>query len=352
MKINVMGGDISRLEDSRLLSVVVPAYNMEAYISKNLDSIVGARNIHAIEVIIINDGSTDNTLAVCRQYAGRYPEVVRVIDKANGHYGSCINAALKVAVGKYFRILDADDWFDTEALDVFVEKLDSCDSELVVTQRCEVWTDAEGNVSARYFPVHDVHYDRIYDAGQFLMSDHAHGVEFNMHSMTYRTDVLRAAGLHLPEGVCYTDMIYCLMPLAGIRSLIVYDIYLYHYWVGRDGSSTTNDSIRRNFGHITKVLSVMLDYLYSHMSDNAIVRANQFRFVDEASAIFLKSLRVQGPFRSCRYRDIKAIVDGWKQIGFSRKEFGKYYFAYWIRRNTCASLNFSLFLYRLSHPFK
>lgn len=338
--------------DDKLLSVVVPAYNMEKYIRKNLDTVTSASRIDRIEIIIVNDGSSDGTLSVCRQYEERFPAIIHIIDKPNGHYGSCINAALQIACGKYFRILDADDWFDTQALDAFVEKLSTCDADLVVTQRCEVTEDKDGNFSNRYFPLHNIQYGKMYDAHGFCMSDYAIGLEFNMHSMTYKTEVLHDVGLHLPEGICYTDMIYCLMPIDRIATIIAYDIYLYHYWVGREGSSTTRSSVKRNFGHITKVLSVMLQYVIRHRRPDDIVYQNQLRFINEATGIYLKSQRYQGLCRPEDYDGIRSVVDGWLQLGLVRNEFNKYYFRYWLKKNTCFAYNVSKILYKISHPFK
>lgn len=325
---------------------------MEEYIRKNLDSIVAAKNISDVEVIIVNDGSTDSTLAIAKQYEAKYPEAIRIIDKKNGHYGSCINAALKVVTGKYFRILDADDWFDTDALDTFLERLRTCDTDLVVTFRVEVTIGKNGEPKKKYFPIHGVEYGKVYDAREFAIGTVSKAVEFNMHSMTYKTEVLKSIGLRLLEGVCYTDMQYCFMPIDTIKDLVVYDIYLYHYFVGREDSSTNNKSIKRNFIHISKVLSFLLDYMDEHPAETDIIRANQLRFVNEATSFFLNSLRMQTDVSHKEYKLISGIVDGWKKQGVTNRMFNKYYIKHWLRRNTCTALNTSLIIYRILHPLK
>lgn len=337
---------------TKLLSVIVPAYNMEKYISRNIESVISSTETEDIELIIVNDGSTDKTLEICRLYEERYPDVIRIIDKKNGHYGSCINAALKVASGKYFRILDADDWFDTDALNSFVNKLRTCDADLVVTLRCEVTENADGQYDYRYIPMESIIYNKVYDAKSLRLRDCAPYLVFNMHSMTYKTGILRECGLQLPEGVCYTDMIYNLTPIDRISSVVVYDIYLYHYLIGREGSSTTGDSIHRNFSHITTVLARMLAHMDTHTSDNDIVRANQLLFVEEATGIFMDSLRHQGYCRKGEYKDIEFIVNCWKKFGVKNRSFNKYYFRYWIVRNTRFAMNMSRLVYKLTHPFK
>ena len=98
------------------MSICIPSYNMEQYLSRCVDSMLVDEVLDQLEIIIVNDGSKDGTLAIANDYKQRYPQSVVVIDKPNGHYGSCINASLKVATGKYFRIVDADDWVDSQWL--------------------------------------------------------------------------------------------------------------------------------------------------------------------------------------------------------------------------------------------
>ena len=107
---------------TKLLSIVVPTYNMSAYLCRCLDSVTRDDVPDTLELIVVNDGSTDNSLSIMQEYAKKRPDIINIIDKTNGHYGSCVNAALKVATGKYFRILDADDWLDTEQLIQFLKK--------------------------------------------------------------------------------------------------------------------------------------------------------------------------------------------------------------------------------------
>ncbi|MDY6092129.1 MAG: glycosyltransferase family 2 protein [Prevotella sp.] len=340
------------MNSNKVLSVVVPSFNMQDYIGRNVESIISASCVDDIEIVIVNDGSTDETLKIAQHYEHLYPQSVRVIDKPNGHYGSCINIALQSVSGKYFRILDADDMFDTNALEVFVEKLKTTNAELVVTQRVEISIDENGKEKTTYFPLRNIEFGKVYHANTFSITDVSQGVEFNMHSMTYRTDVLRRVNLKLIEGVCYTDMIYCMIPISNIESLVVFDIFLYHYYVGREGSSTTDQSIKRNFSHICKVLSYLITYVQEHQGQNEIVRSNQMRWINEASGFFFASLKKQVIIRAQDYPLIKSIVMGWKKLGFSSGTYNKYYFKPWIKYNTHISLLISLWFYRIIHPFK
>ena len=121
----------------KILAIVIPTYNMETYLHRCLESVACEDVPNSLELIVVNDGSTDSSLTIMQEYAKKRPDIVKIVNKANGHYGSCVNAALKIATGKYFRILDADDWFDTEQLIQFLEKTKTIDVDLIITPRTE-----------------------------------------------------------------------------------------------------------------------------------------------------------------------------------------------------------------------
>ena len=106
----------------KLLTIVIPTYNMEAYLNRCLDSLlVSDEQMQLLEVLVINDGSKDNSSAIAHEYEAKYPNTFRVIDKENGNYGSCVNRGLKEASGKYIKVLDADDWFDTTEFEKYLK---------------------------------------------------------------------------------------------------------------------------------------------------------------------------------------------------------------------------------------
>lgn len=119
----------------KLLSIIVPTYNMEALLEKDLNSLVleTEEQRAKLDVIVVNDGSKDRSSEIAHQFADRYPEEFRVLDKANGNYGSCINAALPLVQGKYVRIMDADDSYYTENLPAYLDVLEKQDAELVLS---------------------------------------------------------------------------------------------------------------------------------------------------------------------------------------------------------------------------
>ena len=117
----------------KILSIIIPTYNMESLLTQCLNSLMVSKNLDMLEVLVINDGSTDKSSQIAHQYEVEYPNSFRVIDKANGNYGSCINAALPLVKGKYVRILDADDSYNTENLNQFIDFLSDIDVDLVLS---------------------------------------------------------------------------------------------------------------------------------------------------------------------------------------------------------------------------
>ena len=116
----------------KTLSIAIPVYNTEDYIRRCLDSVLVQEALPYIELIIVNDGSKDSSPEIIREYQARFPENIVFIDKENGGHGSTINAALKAATGKYFRVLDSDDWFDTPEFIKYLKALSACDEDLIV----------------------------------------------------------------------------------------------------------------------------------------------------------------------------------------------------------------------------
>lgn len=101
----------------KLLTIVIPVYKVERYIRKCQDSLIVSDDLMGqLEVLVINDGTPDRSAEIAKEFEKKYPSVFRVIDKENGNYGSCINRGLKEARGKYIRICDGDDSYDSVAL--------------------------------------------------------------------------------------------------------------------------------------------------------------------------------------------------------------------------------------------
>ncbi len=320
-------------ETEKVLTVVVPTYNMEAYLAKCLDSVTNEYVPSSLEVIVVNDGSKDASLDIMKKYQEKRPDIIKVIDKKNGHYGSCINAGLREATGRYFRPLDADDWFDTDALVHLLKELETATADLVVTLRTEHILTKTGEVKERAYPLSSIEYGRTYDLTDFRFADYAVHEDFNMHSMAWRTELLRKSGLQCNEGVCYTDFQYCTAPISHARSFVAYDLFLYHYNIGREGQSVGQAAMQRNFSHIVSVLRSLLEDLEQNASNIPAVFDNQKYFVDKAANTFAVSMRLQMAVTPQVYSDFSYIYTTLERFCINNRLLHKYYFRvwYWLR---------------------
>ena len=188
---------------------------------------------NSLEVILINDGSKDNTLSIARHYEKQYPEMLQVIDKTNGGWGSAINCAIQEAIGKYFKILDADDWFDSKALVDFVSLLENIDVDLVATSFSYEYDSQESKND-----IYDIQLcDRPMLFREYLRIRNC-DAHLPMATVTFRTQILKANQIHVCDRY-YADIDYILTPLLFIKTIYCSQINLYKYYIGREGQSTS-----------------------------------------------------------------------------------------------------------------
>ena len=245
----------------KLLSIIVPAFNMEAYLAQCVESILRTPSLAAVEVIIVNDGSKDRTLRIAQQYAERYADTVRVIDKPNGNYGSTINAALPLARGKYVKILDADDRFEGARVADMLAFLRKTDADMIVTPFIEVGGRKEHRVDYNIYAKKPYEYGKVYSADK-IFSD---GVirYFMMHGVCYRTEMLHKMAYRQSEGVSYTDQEWVFYPLFRVATIAFADIPLYRYNTSREGQTMDSKVQMRNLAQLVAVTEAMARYFIS-----------------------------------------------------------------------------------------
>ena len=244
----------------KLLTVIVPSYNMEEYLSKCLGSLIvpDEAMLQRLDVIVVNDGSTDRTSEIAHRFEKDYAGVFRVIDKTNGNYGSCINAALPLAAGTYVKILDADDTFDTTAFERYLRHLDEHGGE----NAPDVFFNdfAEVDSSGTTVKKHD--YAFVDEPGfSFDRFDYHDGRSLWMHAIAYRTNLLQSIGYRQTEGISYTDQEWVCLPMLHVRSFKHCPEAIYRYLVGRPGQ-TCDESVRlKNFAmHFRVAKSIIRSY--------------------------------------------------------------------------------------------
>ena len=239
----------------KLLTLIIPTYNMEKYLSTCLDSLLISEGQDRLEVLVINDGSKDASSAIAHSYEGRYPDCFRVIDKENGNYGSCINRGLKEAAGKYVKVLDADDFFDTEVLSTVLGKLGTIDSDLVLTDNI-IFGDNDISKKEYTFPFLP---DTEQPFAEICDKDEFKGC-VQMHNVMYKRELFSRFEYHQTEGISYTDMEWIFCPMSYVRTFTYLPLPLYHYLVGREGQTIAPQQMKRSAEHQAVLCNDMLSH--------------------------------------------------------------------------------------------
>ncbi len=243
----------------KLLSVAIPSYNSEAYMKKCIDSLlVGGEDV---EILIVDDGSRDRTGAIADEYAAMYPSIVKAIHKENGGHGSAVNAGLENATGLYFKVVDSDDWVKESAYHKILDILRDIvagDTTLDMLISNFVY-EKEGEKKNKVMKYH-----HALPQGQiFTWKDVKHfrkGQYILMHSVIYRTKLLRECGLKLPEHTFYVDNIFVFEPLPYVKNMYYLDVNFYRYYIGREGQSVNEQIMISRIDQQIKVNKIMVDY--------------------------------------------------------------------------------------------
>ena len=247
-----------------LLTIAVPSYNVEAYLERGLSTYDDPRFERRLEVIVVNDGSTAGTRSIAQTFVARRPGVFRLVDKPNGGHGSAVNAGIDAARGKYFRVIDGDDWADTGNLSCLLDRLHGIDADLVVDVKCEV----DMRTGARtLFPLPpDV------PLGVSLPFEQACGRDdmaslIMVHTLMIRTDYVRSVGLRLLEKTFYVDFEYVVKATLDAGSVQFLDVNVYQYLVGNAAQSVADENYVRRWDDHERVTREMLAF-YERRSGN------------------------------------------------------------------------------------
>ncbi len=220
----------------KYISFAIPSYNSQEYMAHAIESILpGGEDV---EIIIVNDGSSDDTSKIAHEYQEKYPTIVRAVDKENGGHGDAVNSGLNYAQGKYFKVVDSDDWVDEESLHKildFLKKLEEDDEQIDMLISNYVY-EKEGATHKKCIQYRNVlPQNQIFkweDIGRFHLDQY-----ILMHSVIYRTEMLKLSQLTLPKHTFYVDNIYVYYPLPHVRKVYYLDVDFYRYYIGREDQS-------------------------------------------------------------------------------------------------------------------
>jgi len=277
----------------KILTIIIPTYNMEKYLDKCLTSLIidDKELMRQLEVLVINDGSKDRSSEIAHNYESNYPDTFRVIDKENGNYGSCINRGLKEATGKYVKVLDADDSFDTKEFAELLKYMSSIDVDMVISDYCKV--DIKGHV------LHIRHYN-LTDNKKVIpfdlrISDLFYKKNLQMHAIAYRTENLRRINYRQTEGISYTDQEWTYTPLITVKIIGYFHGVVYCYLFGREGQTMDPAVFKRTMLHNEICVLKKLEDFVTLEYDNDSAR----RFLTKWAYVSLNTIYYNYLIRYC-----------------------------------------------------
>ena len=312
---------------NKLLTIVVPVYKVEQYINKCLDSCILAdeKLMSQLEVIIVNDGTPDNSAKMSREYVKRYPHTFRQIDKENGGHGSAWNVGLKEATGKYLRFLDSDDWLVN--LDKLMLKLQKCDADCVLTHINNYHEDTNRNDK---WAIAFDDFNKLNTLDDFAFTQlNGKTNAFNFWFCTYKTEVLKPLHPLFMEHVMYDDSILYAIPLLLAKTYICYDLVLYNYLTGRAGQSMNVAVKRKNISALCKTYQYEMEFISQHIDNTHQSRHVAIHQIMASDSSFLLNMLVLLPYSEYN-KALRAYkpyfhleCDKWKQSKMAQR-FTKY----------------------------
>lgn len=241
-----------------VLTIGVPAYNVEKYIEKCLFSIIDHKNSHKTEVLVINDGSTDNTAVLVEKIAAKTNGIVKLISQENGGHGAAINTALKYAAGKYFRLIDGDDWVDSENLSKLIDIMEVTESDIILTKGSYDYIGEPKLVNI-------ISYDQLHEGTVYCFDDLTYdNYGFSTYGPllttgNYKTDTLKKANFSISEKKPYVDMEFNAFSLKCVETLEYHDLDIYRYLIGREGQTISRDFWQKKYRDHEYIIFSILD---------------------------------------------------------------------------------------------
>lgn len=269
----------------KLLTVVIPAYNAEAYLSCALDSLCDTEENGKLEILVIDDGSKDGTGALADRYAERYPETVRAIHKENGGHGSGINCGIKEARGRYFKVVDADDWVDTEAFSRLLKTLETAEDDAVVSGFYWCFDNGSGDPAtfSRKAEMQEPFAGVVYGKS-YVFDEIADRVYMKMHGITWKTAILKQLPLAIDEHCYYVDTEYILYPIPWVKTVRFLPDFVYQYRIGRAGQSVSPEKMVQNKKNYDRVLESLCAFYQKCRGEDIGCSAAKRRYIESGIA--------------------------------------------------------------------
>ena len=235
----------------KILSFIIPSYNCSAFLEKCIRSMLHPQIVQKLEIIVVNDGSVDDTASIAEGFVREYPATVRLINQENKGHGGALNTGCDAATGKYLKVIDADDWVETDNLPAFLAFLERCDSDVVLTHH---YTRNISNGEIRSWKSYPQVFGNPLTLEQIMESAQNFDRSLTFHGITYRTDFYQAQKIRLSEKVFYEDHEYATFACCRAASVTPLDLFIYHYRIGDVQQSVSEANQLKRLSHMETVL--------------------------------------------------------------------------------------------------
>lgn len=285
----------------KLLSFAVPCYNSEAYMEKCIESLLpGGKDV---EILIVDDGSSDRTAEIADAYAAKYPDIIHAIHQPNGGHGAAVNTGLKHASGVYFKVVDSDDWLDRDS---YLRVLKRLRTLIKLNTLPDMFLanyvyEKEGSKHKAVMRQKGFPKEKMFgwdDVGHLFK-----GHYILMHSVIYRTQMLHDCGLQLPEHTFYVDNIYVYKPLPYIKNMYYMDVDLYRYYIGREDQSVNEQTMIRRIDQQIRVNKIMFADVNLLAVKDKKCRRYMFNYLEIVTTITVTLAILSGTKENLHKRD-------------------------------------------------
>lgn len=292
----------------KLLSIAVPCYNSQAYMRNCVDSLLEGGDL--VEILIVDDGSKDDTAKIADEYAEKFPGIVKAIHQENGGHGEAVNAGIRNAQGLYFKVVDSDDWVNKDAYLAILEKLREITGgpdtlDMMISNFVYEKSGAKRKKVMRY--------KRYLPEGKIFtwqeISKMPVGKYILMHSVIYRTGLLRECGLQLPKHTFYVDNLFVYQPLPSVRTMYYMDVNFYRYFIGREDQSVNEQIMIKRIDQQLLVNRLMIDAIAGRKLPDKHMKQYMLRYLDIITTVSSIML-----LRSGTEENLEKKKDLWKYL--------------------------------------
>jgi glycosyltransferase involved in cell wall biosynthesis len=268
----------------KLLSVVIPCYNSQDYLKNCIDSLIPGGE--AVEILIVNDGSSDRTAEIAEDYAKQYPNIIKALHQTNGGHGEAVNTGISNATGLYFKVVDSDDWVDQEAYKKILNTLENFyrnESKVDMLISNFVY-EKEGMLHKKVMSYMNLlPQDRAFTWDE--VKNFSKGKYILMHSVIYRTKLLQDCGLKLPKHTFYVDNLFVYIPLPHVKLLYYINVDFYRYYIGREDQSVNERVMIGRIDQQIKVNKLMIESVDIRKISNKRVRNYMIHYLEIITVI-------------------------------------------------------------------